>query len=209
MELQYNTQRSPISSTELGRSVQSLVNGLKDIQDKEQRSRMARTIYKVILNLNPSFKEIENYEQLIWDQIFHLADYDLDIECDFPVPTKEKYEEPLQPISYKKNLNKYRFYGQILIDMIDVATNMEDGEIKSLYINYLVSFMINSSAYWNDERITTEQAIDHVKELSDGKLVLSAEELTITYNEPKGRPNHRSNYNNKKRRFKKRRNGNV
>lgn len=212
MELQYNTQLPPIIS-DLGRGVQSLVYNLKTIEDKEQRSRMARTIFKVILNLNPTLKEIDNYEQIIWDHIFRITDYDLDIFLDFDAPTRDKYQEPLQPVYYKKNLKKYRFYGQILIDMIQVATHMPESELKNLFINYLASFMINSSGYWNEEKTTIEQAIGHIRELSNGKLNLTPENVTI-YSELRSKPNYvnRNNVtkpNTNRRRFKKKSNGDI
>lgn len=197
MELEYNTQLEQIRLSEYGRSVQGLVDHLKTIEDKEQRNRMARTIFQVMINLNPSVKELDNYQQKLWDHIHIMGNYELDIDSEFPKPSPESLTAKPDPIEYKTALTRYRFYGRNLIEMIDGAKDLPDSDIKRSYINYIASFMVNSSNSWNDENLGPEQVAQHLADLSGGKIQLTADELNIHVEKHKKRSNGGSNSNNK------------
>ncbi len=203
MKLNYNTQQEHIHLTEYGRGVQEMVEHLKTVEDREKRNRMARTIFKVMVNLNPSIKEQENYEKTVWDHMHEIAQYELDIDTEFPKPTPEEKSEGPEHLGYKGVLSKYRFYGRNLIDMIDGAKDMEDGEIKSLYINYIASFMVNSSKNWNDEDLTPNQVVQHLADLSEGKLQLDPDSINIHIESRRKRP---SNFKSNNRKGKKKSN---
>jgi hypothetical protein len=198
MELNYNTQQLHILLTEYGRGVQEMIEHLKSVEDREKRNRMARTIFRVMVTLNPTIKDQAKYEKTVWDHMYEIAGYDLDIDIDFPKPTPEAKEEKPDHLGYKGVLSKYRFYGRNLIDMIDGAKAMEEGEIKSLYINYIASFMVNSSKNWNDEDLTPNQVVQHLADLSDGKLQLDPESINIHVESRRKRPsNFKQNNRNK------------
>lgn len=202
MELKYNTQEEQITLTEYGRSVQALVDHLKTVEDKEQRTRMARTIFQVMVNLNPTIKELDNYQQKIWDHIHIMGNYELDIDSEFPKPQPEALLEKPKHIGYKAALTRYRFYGRNLIEMIEGAKDLPESDIKTSYINYIASFMVNSSNSWNDENLGPEQVAQHLSDLSGGKLQISPEELNIHVEKFKKRSSNSSN-NNKKNKKKK------
>lgn len=179
MELNYNTQRDQITLSEYGRGVQELILHLKTIEDKEQRTRMARTIFQVMINLNPAIKELDNYQQKLWDHIHIMGNYELDIDSDFPKPKPEALSTKPNQIEYKGALTRYRFYGRNLIEMIDGAKDLPESEIKTSYINYIASFMVNSSNSWNDEKLLPEQVCQHLSDLSGGKIQITPDQLSI------------------------------
>lgn len=179
MELKYNTQQKQILLTEYGRGIQEMIEHLKTVEDREDRNRMARTIFNVMVNLNHSIKDQDNYDKTVWDHMHEIAKYELDIDSEFPKPSPAVKEEDPEHMGYKGKLSKYRYYGRNLIEMIDGAKDMEDGEIKKLYINYIASFMVNSSKNWNDEDLTPNQVVTHLADLSGGKLQLSPDEINI------------------------------
>lgn len=208
MELNYNTQRSKIALTEYGRGVQEMIEHLKTEEDREKRNRMARTIFSVMVTLNPTIKEQENYEQTVWDHMYEIAGHDLDIDIDFPKPEEKDKDQGPEHLGYKEVLSKYRFYGRNLIDMIDGAKDMEDGELKSLYINYIASFMVNSSKNWNDEDLTPEQVVQHLADLSKGKLQIDPATIDLhsdtrrrksSGNQQKSNRNKKKKNNNRRR----------
>ena len=196
MELEYNTQRGIIKMGEYGRRVQEMIEHLKTVEDREKRTRMAHTIFQVMVNLNPSIKEQKEYERTVWDHIYELANYDLDIDTEFKAPQPEEKEGKPQHIGYKGVLSKYRFYGRNLLEMIESIKDMEDGEIKKSYLNYIASFMLNSSNNWNDENLTPKQICQHLADLSNGEIQANPEDLELmTYTIRK-----RYNNNRKKKR---------
>lgn len=143
---------------------------------------MANTIFQVMVNLNPEIKEQKEYERTVWDHMYELADYDLDIDIDFKAPQPEEKDAEPDHIGYKGVLSKYRFYGRNLLEMIDSIRDMEDREIKTSYLNYIASFMLNSSKNWNDEDLTPKQICQHLADLSNGEIQTNPEDLElITY----------------------------
>lgn len=202
MELTYNTQKEKIVLTEYGRGVQEMVEHLKLENDREKRNVLAHTVFQVMVNLNPEIKNQKNYEQTVWDHMHEIANYELDIDNDYPAPEPSVKEQRPESLGYKKVLSKYRYYGRNLIDMIDGAKDMEEGELKKMYVDYIASFMVNSSRNWNEEDLTPEQVVKHLADLSQGKLQIDPRSLNI-HLEKVVRRNNNNNRNNSKGKKKK------
>jgi hypothetical protein len=199
MDLTYNTQRDKINLSEYGRGVQELIEHLKTIVDLEQRDRMARTIFQVMVNLNPSVKELDNYEQKLWDHIHIMGNYELNLSSPYPKPEPEALAARPNRIEYKGALTRYRFYGRNLLEMIEGAKELPESELKTSYINYIASFMVNSSNSWNDENLGAEQVAQHLSDLSGGAIQLSPEQLNIHVEKIHKRPSNGNKGNNKKK----------
>ncbi|HAV26346.1 MAG TPA: hypothetical protein DCX01_09225 [Bacteroidetes bacterium] len=202
MELSYNTQLEKIALTEYGRGVQEMVEHLKLENDRDKRNILAHTVFKVMVNLNPEIKNQTNYEQTVWDHMHEIANFELDIDNEYPAPEPTAKAEKPEHLGYKDVLSKYRYYGRNLIDMIDGAKDMEDGELKSMYINYIASFMVNSSKNWNEEDLTPTQVVQHLADLSEGKLQIAPDSLDI-HIETIRKPNNNRNNNNNRNKGKK------
>lgn len=198
MDLTYNTQGEQILLTEYGRGVQEMVEHLLKTEDREQRNRMARTIFQVMVNLNPTIKDQDDYQKTVWDHMHEIAGYKLDVDTEYEKPSPAAKQVKPEHLGYKGVLSKYRFYGRNLLDMIEGAKEMEEGELKSLYINYIASFMVNSSKNWNDENLTPTQVVQHLADLSGGKLNLDPESLNIHLETRKKRPANFSKNKKKK-----------
>lgn len=177
----YNTQRKRLQISEYGRIVQDMVDLMKNQEDRTKRNLMAAGIVNIMTNLNPQIRELADYKHKLWDHLFAMAGYDLDIDAPFPRPETDLLTKKPEAIPYQKSQVKYRFYGRSVEHMISKAAEMEDGETKSAYINVIASFMRNSCKSWNDENLSEEAICEHIKHLSKGKLELSANEITLMF----------------------------
>lgn len=200
MELHYNTQQENIILSEYGRGVQEMVEHLKLEKDRDKRNILAHTVHKVMVNLNPDIKNQTHYEQTVWDHMHEIANFELDIDNDYPVPESTNKKTSPEHLGYKSVLSKYRYYGRNLIEMIQGAKEMEEGELKSMYINYIASFMINSSRNWNDEDLTPLQVVQHLADLSQGKLQINPDSLDIHVEKMTRKPNVRNTRSKNKKR---------
>ncbi len=175
----YNTQAEPMAISEYGRSVQEMVEHICTIPDRIKRNELARTMIQIMINLNPAVKELEDYEHKLWDHLFIISDFELDVDGPFEKPSREAVEKKPEQIPYKDELIKFRFYGRNLQTMVEQAAEMEDPEIKEAFINYIASFMVNSSRNWNDENLDKATVIEHLRTLSKGTLNLTEDDLQI------------------------------
>nr|HAD52830.1 DUF4290 domain-containing protein [Algoriphagus sp.] len=72
---------------EYGKNIQGLVDHVCGIEDREKRTASAYTIVEIIKQLNPSLKQ-EN-DQKLWDDLYIMSDFRLDVDGPFPMPEKE------------------------------------------------------------------------------------------------------------------------
>ena len=77
--MKYNISESPLKLREYGRNVQSMVEYAKKIEDRDRRSRVIKEIVRIMVNLHPEIKDQPDYEVKLWDHLFMIADFDLDM----------------------------------------------------------------------------------------------------------------------------------
>ncbi len=90
--MEYNTQRKKLLVPEYGRNVQGLVDYAMTIEDRDKRTAFANIIINTMAQVNPSAKEMSNYKHKLWDHLFIMSDYKLDVDCPYPKPTVEQVE---------------------------------------------------------------------------------------------------------------------
>ncbi|MCF0176782.1 MAG: DUF4290 domain-containing protein, partial [Bacteroidales bacterium] len=125
--LEYNTQRRRMSLPEYGRSVQKMVDWLKTIEDRQKRNEQALAIIKVMEIINPAVHLEENYVQKLWDHLYIMADFDLDVDSPYPMPEKENLVSGPQRVPIDKKQAKARHYGRNIENVLDLIAGKEDG----------------------------------------------------------------------------------
>ena len=178
--LEYNSERKPLIIPEYGRYLHKLIDQATVIADREERNKAAKYIISVMGNLNPHLRDVLDFQHKLWDQIFIMSDFKLDVDSPYPIPSREVLKMRPDPLKYPQNFPKYRFYGNNIKYMIDVANKWEDGELKSALVKVIANHMKKSYLSWNKDTVTDVVIFEHLFELSGGKLDLlkSTEELT-------------------------------
>ena len=194
----YNTQSQKLIISEYGRSMQNMVFHVLTIKDKIQRTKMAEALIGVMEILNPQVKEQNDYLQKLWDHLHIISDFQLDVECPFPIPIRKELAKKPEKIPYSTQPIRFRFYGRNLQNMVNKAAIMDESEIKSEFLNLLASFMSNSSRNWNNENLSNNQLADHLELMSGKKIAVDPESLEITLEQRRKKfftPNNNSNNN--------------
>lgn len=203
--MEYNTQRPNLLLSEYGRGMQKMVDKVVEVENRDLRSKLSVSLMNVMINLNPGIKDLDNYQQKLWDHLHIMSDFKLDIDGPFPKPIPELIHQKPEPIPYNNVRIKFRFYGRNLQYMVDRATRVENEEVKQSFINMIASFMTNSSRNWNNENLTPEVITDHLKILSKDRLHLNSEDLNIhvekDFKRPKGHFKSNTNNNNRNNKF--------
>ena len=216
MAPEYNTTRPELILKEYGRNIQKLVAYVKTVEDPETRSRHAKTLTDLMKQINPALKDNPEYNQKLWDDLFIISDFDLDIESPFPIPEKSVLDKKPQRLAYKQGEVSFRHYGRNVELMIEKAIEMEDAEEKEASIIYIGKLMKNFYASFNKDGIDEEVIIGHINQLSKGALNIDAAKVkennlfNSNFRERKPRENggkENREYQNKRRNFKGRRRG--
>ena len=178
--LEYNTEREHLIIPEYGRHIQKMVNQAVAMEDREERNKCAKSIIAVMGNLNPHLRDVSDFQHKLWDQLFMISDFKLDVDAPYPKPSPEELSERPEPLAYPQNFPKYRFYGNNIKRMIDVAVKWEDGDKKDALVMTIANHMKKSFLSWNKDTVEDQVIFNHLFELSDGALNLkdSDEDLT-------------------------------
>lgn len=180
--LEYNAERPQLIIPEYGRHLQKLIEQAVALEDRDERNKAARYIINVMGNLNPHLRDVPDFQHKLWDQLFIMSDFKLDVDSPYPIPSKEMLAQKPERLQYPQNFPKYRFYGNNIKYMIDVANKWEEGEMKNALIMVIANHMKKSYLSWNKDSVTDEVIFEHLLELSGGKINLAKtnEELSNT-----------------------------
>jgi len=198
--MEYNTQKTQLHMPEYGRIIQQLVERCKELPTKEERNEMAMAVIDFMGQRNPQLRDEENYNHKLWDHLFILADYDLDVDSPYPFPTREQLAEKPKKMEYPKLQGDFKFYGKSILQLIEKAIELESGDEKEALIEVIANNMKKSYNVYNKEHVTDDVIFRHLKELSENRLDLtgidSLEKSKIYYTSNNNRNNNKNNNKN-------------
>lgn len=170
IRLEYNTEREKLKITEYGRNVLKMVEHLKEIPDKAKRSEQAVAVVKTMELLNPGVKAQEDWEHKLWDQLYIIAEFDLDVDAPYPCPIREDFETQPVPLPMKGSKIKATHYGRNIERIIDLVSNEPDGEMKNALIHSLATYMRTQYLIWNKDSVADETIFADIEKLSDYRI---------------------------------------
>lgn len=168
--LEYNSERIHLIIPEYGRHLQKLIEQATAIEDVIERNKAANYIIQVMGSLNPHLRDVLDFQHKLWDQLFIMSDFKLDVISPYPIPTREVLQLKPDVLKYPQNYPKYRFYGNNIKYMIDVANKWEEGEMKLALIKVIANHMKKSYLSWNKDTVKDDVIFEHLYELSAGKI---------------------------------------
>ncbi|MCF8233621.1 MAG: DUF4290 domain-containing protein [Bacteroidales bacterium] len=217
--MEYNSTRDKLIIPEYGRNVQKLIKFTMDMKDRDERTRMAHLIVSIMAQMNPTVKETSDYKRKLWDHMYFISDFKLEVDSPYPKPSADILTEKPKPLGYKEGDPKFRHYGKNVEKLIKAAVDFEDGEVKDALVMTIANHMKKAYLAWNRESVSDELIEDHLKSLSGGRLELKEDQqLNSTsdilaktrkkkfvkkeqHHQQRGRRDHQqnSNYNRRRR----------
>lgn len=210
IEFNYNTQQEPIAILEYGRNVQNMVNFTCKLPTKDERNLAAKTIIEIMGNLNPHLRDTPDYRHKLWDHLFIMSNFQLDVDSPYPIPDRKILESKPSRINYPFKRIKYKHYGYNLEVLIQKCANTEDPEQRKEFMQVLAHQMKKFYLSWNRDSVADETIAKQMIELSNGKLILNDDFKFIHTHEilksgslnPDNKPNNNNNLNRKKKKKK-------
>ncbi len=195
----YNTTRPALLYSEYGRNIQNMVKYIKTLESKEERNKHAQAVIDLMGFLNPHLRDVADFKHKLWDHLFIIADFDLDVDSPYPIPSKESLDTKPQRVPYPLNKIRYKHYGKTVELMIEKAKEIKDEpERKSQMVASIANFMKMSYVTWNKDTVSDDTIISDLKLLSKGELEI---EENIHLNKVEVRPTvNKARQNNFKQR---------
>jgi hypothetical protein len=173
----YNSQRPHIILKEYGRNVQKLVEYIRNNPSMEKRTEMAYTLIELIKQLTPTIKDQPENPQRVWDDLYIIADFDLDINGPYPKPERDiLFKKPLK-VDYPQSQVRFKHYGKNIEKLVKEALKIEDPQEREDAIIYLGKLMKTFYSNWNKETIDDSVILKDIQAMSGGALNMTIEKV--------------------------------
>lgn len=202
---EYATEKKEIQLKEYGRFVQELAEHTMRIEDREDRSKKAYSLVELMRHLNPAMKDGEDYDHALWDHLYYLTNFFLDVDGAYPMPEINIRRTRPKAIDYPGYVSTYRNYGQNLENMIEMVSEIEEEQKRMGAVNYVGKLMKAYHHAWTKEFIDDQIILEQMVNISEGKLKdtidkMKEENLLDLYVKIHGGGNSSSNSKSKRRR---------
>lgn len=206
--MEYNTVREKITLAEYGRHIKRIVDNCIKIEDREHRNRTAHEIIELMGQLNPHLRNVEDFRHKLWDHLFMISEFKLDVDSPYPKTTKSQIIEKPEPLEYPQTKIRHRHYGKNVAALVSKAVEVEDPEKRLAFAQCIGNYMKLTYVNWNKENTNDEIIKNDLNIISKGELSLSVEDNISELSRANRQSNINQNSNNGKRQFNQNRNNN-
>jgi Domain of unknown function (DUF4290) len=212
--MDYNTQLDRMIIPEYGRNIQGMIEFCITIQDKAERNLCAKAIIQVMGQLNPHLRDSSDYTHKLWDHLFIISQFKLDVDSPYPIPSPESFKEKPKQLTYPKGKIRYKHYGKTIEEIIKKAKEYQLGAERSELTRQIANHLKKSYFNWNKDSITDDVIFKNLAELSGNELKLDENVSLSSHQELRGAPKkffHKNNggkHNNHKHNNHKHKNNN-
>jgi hypothetical protein len=187
--MEYNTQLPHLQIPEYGRNIQVMIDHCVNIEDRDERNKCAKAIIQIMGQLNPHLRDIADYTHKLWDHLFLISKFRLDVDSPYPRPTAETFTTKPDIVPYPATKMRYKHYGKTIERIIDVAKTYEDGPEKKELTRLIANHLKKSYVNWNKDSVTDDVIFKQFKEMTNNELVIDEGTALTHANELKNK-NH-------------------
>src|SRR5687767_11527430 len=197
--MEYNTTRNYLTMREYGRHIQRMVEHTKTIEDPERRQRNAHAVIELMGFLNPHLKNVEDFRHKLWDHLFLIADFDLDVQSPYPIPTREKLKAKPDPLPYPKHYPKYSHLGKNLELIINKALNEKEEGKRQGFANAIAYYMKLAYNNWHKDTVHDDAIQSELTSITKGQLEFTNTPYVKAYRPSQYRDRDRGGYGRQQR----------
>lgn len=168
--MDYNTQRQQLKQPEYGRIIQQMVNYCCSIEDREERTKAAKTVISIMGVTNPHLRDVPDFKHKLWDHLAIMSDFKLDIDWQYPLPDKELLHIKPARLPYSDNKFKFKHYGKFIEEILKKVNSIEEQEKKEALIEIMANHMKRSYMVWKREQISDETIFKEFAKLTNQSI---------------------------------------
>jgi hypothetical protein len=199
VKMEYNTARNYLVIREYGRHIQKMVDHLLTIEDRERRQKQANAVIELMGFLNPHLKNVEDFRHKLWDHLFLISDFKLDVDSPYPIPTPEKLRAKPDPLPYPKRYPKYAHLGKNLEIVINKALKEEDTAKRQGFANAIAYYMKLAYNNWHKDQVHDDAIQQELTNITEGQLEFTNTPYVKAYRPSQDLDRNRNNYGRQQR----------
>ena len=202
--MEYNTTRNHLTMKEYGRHIQKMVEHVLTIEDAERRQANAQILIELMGFLNPHLKNVEDFRHKLWDHLFYISDFKLEVESPYPKPQKETYKAKPEPLPYPKRHPRFSHLGKNLELVIDKALKEENPEKRQGFANAIAYYMKLAYTNWHKDTVHDDAIQSELTNLTKGQLEFTNTPYVKAYRPQPERDRDRGGYGRQRNKFQQR-----
>ena len=168
--MEYNTTRNQLAMREYGRHIQKMIEYVLTIEDPERRQRNAQSLIELMGFLNPHLKNVEDFRHKLWDHLFFISDFKLEVKSPYPIPTRETLKAKPEPLGYPKRYPRFSHLGKNLEIVIDKALSEENPDKRQGFANSIAYYMKLAYSNWHKETVHDDAIQSELTNITKGQL---------------------------------------
>jgi Domain of unknown function (DUF4290) len=122
-------------------------------------------------------KEPHENPQRMWDDLYIIADFNLDIDNPFTTPDRTILFKKPRTMEYPQSDVRFKHYGKNVERLISEAVKKEDPTEREEAAIYLGKLMKTFYSNWNKETLDDSVIVKDLQSMSKGKLILDLEKV--------------------------------
>ena len=177
MKHNYNYTRRKLYLPEYGRHIHKMVDSLLLIEDRTERTRQAKAVIAVMGNLNPLLRDTADFTHKLWDHLFIMSDFQLDVDSPYALPTREDLQPVPRRLNYPQSFIPYKHYGKYVGKILKSLKDVNNRQGVAITVDNIARYMRAKSFEYNLEHPNNEIIIKDIKRLSDYSIEINEESL--------------------------------
>ena len=179
MKTNYNSDRQKLQLPEYGRHIQDMVAHLMKIEDRDERNLRAKALIAIMANIQHESADTPDFERKLWDHLHIMADFQLDIDCPYPVPTPTTIMPPPVRMEYPQGGIVQKHYGRNVRNVIRSLERLRTQETVDAIVYNLARYMRTKSYEYNQEHPDNAVIIKDIKNMAAVNIVVDVEDITM------------------------------
>ena len=185
MKKNYNYTRRKLYLPEYGRHIHEMIDSLLEIEDRHERNRQARAVIAVMGNLFPLLRDTADFTHKLWDHLFIMSDFQLDVDSPYPLPSREDLTIRPRPLTYNQSPIAQKHYGKYLPRMVQAVAREKESARMGEAVDCLARYMRTKSFDYNQELPSNEMIAKEMRRLSEGAIEMDEQSLNNLRNDYK------------------------
>ena len=178
MKHNYNYTRRKLYLPEYGRHIHKMVDSLLLIEDRAERTRQAKAVIAVMGNLNPLLRDTADFTHKLWDHLFIMSDFQLDVDSPYSRPTREDLAPVPRRLSYPQSYIPLKHYGKYVGRILKSLIDCKSREGVALTVDNIARYMRAKSYEYNLEHPNNEVIIKDIKRMALGTIEVDEEAIS-------------------------------
>lgn len=190
--MEYNTQLDRLIIPEYGRNIQGMIEYCCTIPDRAERNLCAKAIIQIMGQLNPPLRDVADFNHKLWDHLYIISQFKLDVDGPYPMPNAETFNERPKLLDYPKGKIRFKHYGKTIEEIIKKAREFPEGPERSELTRQIANHLKKSYFNWNKDNITDDIILKNLSDLSGGELKVEGTAPLSSHQELRTGPNNAS-----------------